>query len=166
MNPVDLMLEVIRENFPPDIWTGQPLAEYRKLGNTNRGEVGEEFIRRYLTSAGIPVGNGNRASPTDVSVHGVRIEVKTASLGKGGTFQFNHVRLDKDYAHLIGLGVCPDRIVFNVWRKGDIAEGGAGKLVRMAEGQSITHKLTKPLASMLPIEELPPWAAQLARREP
>ena len=166
MNPVELMLEVIRENFPPDIWTGRPLAEYRKLGNTNRGEVGEEFIRRYLRSADIEVGNGNRASPTDVSVAGVRIEVKTASLGKGGTFQFNHVRLDKDYAYLICLGVCPDQIVFNVWRKGAIAEGAAGKLVRMAEGQSITHKLTKHLDAMRPIEDLLPWAAQLGGNAP
>ena len=58
---------------------------------------------------------------------------------------------------MLCLGVCPDRIVYNVWRKGALAEGEAGRLVRMAEGQSITFKLTKRLADMLPIEELPEW---------
>lgn len=42
-----------------------------------------------------------------------------------------------------------------MWRKGDIAEGNAGHLVRMAEGQSVTWKLTKKLTDMRPIEELP-----------
>ena len=30
-------------------------------------------------------------------------------------------------------------------------------MVRMAEGQSTTHKITKRLAEMKPIEELPYW---------
>ena len=41
-----------------------------------------------------------------------------------------------------------------MWRKGDVAEGKAGKLVRMAEGQAVTWKLTKQLSTMLPIEHL------------
>lgn len=49
--------------------------------------------------------------------------------------------------------------LFNMWRKGDLAEEKAGRLVRMAEGQSTTHKLTKRRDEMLPIEHL----LQLAR---
>lgn len=154
MNPVELMFQVIRENVPRDIWRGSPLIEYRRLGNTNRGEVGEQFIRRYLLANGIGTGNGNRTSATDMTIGHSRIEVKTASLGAGGTFQFNHIRLDKRYDYLICLGVCPHEIVFNMWRKGDIAEERAGRLVRMAEGQSTTHKLTKRRDEMLPIEHL------------
>ena len=161
MNPVQTLLEVIRENVPPNIWTGATLAEYRTLGNTNRGEVGEQFVRRYLTSAGIAVGNGNRASPTDMTIGGRRVEVKTASLGATGTFQFNHVRLDKQYDYLVCLGICPEEIVFMAWRKGAVAEGRAGRLVRMAEGQSTTHKLTKRLDEMRPIELLISWAGNL-----
>ena len=67
------------------------------LGNTNRGEIGEEFIRRYLRAADIEVGNGGRTARTDLRISDYRIEVKTASLGATGTFQFNHVRLDRDY---------------------------------------------------------------------
>ena len=157
MNPIDLMVQVINEHSPQSIWTGSPLEGYRRLGNTNRGQIGEEFIRQYLIAANIPVGNGSRVTPTDLVIADKRFEVKTASLGANGTFQLNHVRLDRTYNYLLCLGMCPDRIVFLTWRKGVVSEGGAGTLVRMAEGQSTTHKITKKLADMKPIEELPSW---------
>jgi hypothetical protein len=155
MNPVELLVEVIKEHAPEDIWQGSPLLGYRKLGNTNRGAIGEEFIRRYLKEAGIETSKGIRTDATDMLIAGVKFEVKTASLGANRTFQFNHVRLDKAYSYLLCLGICPDKIVFDVWRKGDVAEGNAGHLVRMAEGQSVTYKITKKLSDMKPISELP-----------
>ena len=155
MNPVDLMVEVIREHAPEDIWQESPLIGYRQLGNTNRGEIGEEFIRRYVSSHDIPVSNGGRTSRMDLKIGDRYFEVKTASLGVNGTFQFNHVRLDRDYDYLFCLGICPDQIVFNMWRKGVVAENRAGRLVRMAEGQAVTYKLTKKLTDMKPIETLP-----------
>lgn len=128
------------------------------MENTNRGDIGEEFLNRYLAQSGLSVQKSDaRAGRQDMRVEGQSFEVKTASLGANNTFQFNHVRLDRDYRYLLCLGVCPDRIVYNVWRKGALAEGEAGRLVRMAEGQSITFKLTKRLAEMRPIEELPGW---------
>lgn len=96
MNAVDLLVEVVNEHAPEDIWQGSPLIGYRSLGNTNRGEIGEEFIRRHLRTRGINAGNGGRTSPTDMRIAGHRFEVKTASLGANGSFQFNHVRLDRD----------------------------------------------------------------------
>ena len=47
--------------------------------------------------------------------------------------------------------------MFNAWRKGEVSEGVAGTLVRMAEGQSVTHKLTKRPDDMKSIEDLPDW---------
>lgn len=158
MNPVELLVEIIKEHAPKDIWLASPLLGYRKLGNTNRGEIGEEFVRRYLRAANISVGDGGgrrRTLPTDMEIAGYPFEVKTASLGANGTFQFNHVRLDRKYEHLLCLGICPQEIVFNMWRKGDVAEGKAGSLVRMAEGQAVTSKLTKKLRDMRPIADLP-----------
>jgi hypothetical protein len=155
VNPVELLVEIIKEHVPEDIWQGSPLIGYRSLGNTNRGEIGEEFVRRYLKEAGIPVGNGGRTSATDMQIAGRAFEVKTASLGANGTFQFNHVRLDRNYQYLVCLGICPEEIVFNTWRKGEVAEGTAGRLVRMAEGQAVTFKITKKLSHMRPIADLP-----------
>lgn len=47
-----------------------------------------------------------------------------------------------------------------MWRKGEVSEGAAGTLVRMAEGQSTTHKLTKGVPALRPIEELPDWVRE------
>ena len=159
--PVDLLVEIIREHAPKDIWQDSPLIGYRLLGNTNRGEIGEEFVRRYLAAAGMDVGNGNRASKTDLSIGGRRFEIKTASLGANGTFQFNHVRMDRQYEFLLCLGICPASVVFNVWRKGEVAENKAGTLVRMAEGQAVTYKLTKKLKDMHDVSDMPARLATL-----
>ena len=155
MNPVDLLVTIIREHAPKDIWQDSPLIRYRMLGNTNRGEIGEEFIRRFLDQHEIRVGNGGRTSRTDLRIGNLRFEVKTASLGANGTFQFNHVRLDRQYDYLLCLGICPHQVVFNMWRKGMVAENRAGTLVRMAEGQAVTYKLTKKLDDMQNIADLP-----------
>ena len=125
------------------------------LGNTNRGGIGEEFVKRYLAQHDIDVDSGGRTSRTDLSIGDLRFEVKTASLGASGTFQFNHVRLDRQYDYLLCLGVCPQSVVFNMWRKGMVAENRAGTLVRMAEGQAVTYKLTKRLDDMMEITDLP-----------
>ena len=125
------------------------------LGNTNRGAIGEEFVRRYLAAHDIETGNGGRTSETDIRIDDVRFEIKTASLGANGTFQFNHVRLDRQYDQLLCLGICPDRVVFGMWRKGAVAEGRAGALVRMAEGQAVTYKITKRVAELTKITRLP-----------
>jgi hypothetical protein len=156
IDPIALMVNIIKDHAPENIWLDSLLQGYRGLGNTNRGEIGEEFVRQYLRAAGITVSKkGNRSAITDMLIADHRFEVKTASLGANGTFQFNHVRLDRNYQYLLCLGVCPHTIVFNMWRKGDVAEGNAGRLVRMAEGQAVTWKLTKKLTSMILIEELP-----------
>lgn len=155
MNAVDLLVAIIREHAPEDIWRDSPLVGYRMLGNTNRGAIGEEFIRRFLALNDIEVGNGGRTSRTDLRVAAVRFEVKTASLGANGAFQFNHVRMDRDYDYLLCLGICPNEVVFEMWRKGAVAENRAGTLVRMAEGQAVTYKLTKRLDDMESIAQLP-----------
>lgn len=155
VNPIELLVEIIKEHAPEDIWRESPVAGYRRLGNTNRGEIGEEFVRRYLEESKIKVTRGVRTALTDMKVLKNHLEIKTASLGANGTFQFNHVRLNRKYDYLLCLGICPNDMVFGIWRKGDVAEGRAGTLVRMAEEQSITFKITKKLSEMRPIREMP-----------
>jgi len=53
VNPIRLLVEIIKEHAPEDIWLESPVAGYRRLGNTNRGEIGEEFVRRYLEESKI-----------------------------------------------------------------------------------------------------------------
>lgn len=42
-----------------------------------------------------------------------------------------------------------------------MAENRAGRLVRMAEGQAVTYKLTKKLGDMLDIEDMPERVRQV-----
>lgn len=154
MDAVELLASIIKEHNPEDIWADSPLIRYRMLGNTNRGEIGEEFVRQYLGQASFKIGNGNRTSEIDMVIEGRRTEVKTASLGAKGTFQFNHVRLDRGYDFLLCLGICPERIVFNVWRKDEVNDGATGHLVMMAQDQDVTYKITKKLDDMRPIDEM------------
>lgn len=155
MSPVELLVEIIKEHGEKDIWVDSPIVGYRILGNTNKGEVGEEFVRRYLKAHNIDVTRGSRTALTDAGILKKHLEIKTASLGANKTFQFNHIRHDRKYDYLLCLGLCPNDVVFAIWSKGDVAESKAGTLVRMAEGQSITFKLTKKLSDMRPIDELP-----------
>ena len=104
IDPIDLMVQVIQEHSPESIWKGSRLEGYRRLGNTNRGQIGEDFIRKYLTTADIAVGNGSRVTPTDLLIAGQRFEVKTASLGANGTFQFNHVSPNPPTRSGLGVG--------------------------------------------------------------
>ena len=123
MTAVDLLLEVIRDHSPASKWTNAPLESFRRVENTNRGEIGEDFIRRYLDRNGIETISGSRLRPTDLTIADRRFEVKTASEDKGGNFQFNHIRMDREYDYLLCLGVSPAGIWFNGWRKGGIGVG-------------------------------------------
>lgn len=158
MSAVEILRQVIRENTPRSIWTDAPLESFRRVENTNRGEIGEEFLRRYLARENIPMGRKTgRTSREDMQIAGEIFEVKTASEGANGTFQFNHIRLDRRYKYLLCLGIRPVAVVFGVWSKGDVAEESAGSLVRMAEGQSVTFKLTKKVGDLNGIAGLPEW---------
>lgn len=127
MDPITLMADIIAEHTPASIWTGSPLEGYRRLGNTNRGQIGESFVRRYLTDAGIAASNGSRSTPTDLTIAGARFEIKTASLGERGTFQFNHVRLDRDYQFPLALGRLPRRHRVSGVAKGRLVGRRGGK---------------------------------------
>ena len=155
LSAIDLFLDLIKPHASADKWTGSRLESFRRVHNTTRGEIGEEFIRRYLAQFGIAGTRASRIASEDLTINGMRFEVKTASEDTGGNFQFNHIRHDREYDYLLCLGVYPDRLGFAVWTKGALAEHRAGKLVRMAEGQSVTFKLTKRGSDLLPIEQLP-----------
>ena len=122
INPVELLLEVIREHPSVPKWVDAPLESFRSVQNTNRGEIGEDFIRRYLAHHEIEADrDGSRLRPTDLTIKGQRFEVKTASEDVGGSFQFNHIRLDREYDYLFCLGISPSSIWFNAW------QGGGGR---------------------------------------
>lgn len=99
---------------------------------------------RYCTELGLSVSSeGNRLGDYDIMIKQKKIEVKMATEGTAGLFQFNHIRLDYDYKFIICLGVSPNELLFGLWSKADLATGGAGRLLAMGRSQNSSFKLTK-----------------------
>ena len=131
LNPLDLLLEVIHENTPNSIWTGAPLAPFRVVANTNRGDIGEEFLRRYLERHDIGVVQSiSRIDAADMLIKDKLFEVKTASEDSKHRFQFNHIRLDRKYDYLLCLG--------DPARRASVQRLDQGRSRRGAGGQAST----------------------------
>ena len=90
------------------------------------------------------------------------VEIMQAYAGLGFVVEdlFVLVRQNKPGASRV-VKLRPNEIVFDAWPKGEVAEGRAGTLVRMAEGQSVTFKLTKKPDGMRRVEDLPDWARMI-----
>lgn len=158
---VDMMLDIIMDHREkPNMWDGATLESFRSLHNTTRGEIGEQFVIRYMELNGISARSiGPRSGAYDIDIRGKLFEVKTASEGANHSFQLDHMRLDAECDCLLALAVSPESIRFGAWPKRDVVSGSVGRLVRMAKGQGVTHKVTKRIGDLEPIENLPRWMA-------
>ena len=151
---LQLMLDVISTYRNNAKWLDAPFGAIKVLSNTHIGDVGQDFIRKWCEHLGLTwEGSGSRQSPWDAKIEDVTFEIKTATEDTNGNFQFNHIRHHREYQALLCLGISPDTLLFNAWRKGDIAEGRAGHLVTMDRGSSATFKLTKKRDDMYPLSE-------------
>lgn len=151
---IELMKNVITTYNNNPKWTNAPLGEIKVLTNTHIGKVGQDFIEQWCQAHGINYElPPSTFSPWDIQIESVTFEVKTATEDIHGKFQFNHIRHHRDYQAVIGLGITPDKILFDMWRKGDIVEGRAGKLASMDKGSSATFKLTKKPSELYPITQ-------------
>ncbi|MCY3916310.1 MAG: hypothetical protein OXG49_09910 [Chloroflexi bacterium] len=153
-NAIEVMQSVIASYHNHPKWISAPLSGIKTLSNTHVGSAGQDFVRKWCELNGLTwEGSYSVQSPWDARIEGITFEVKTATEDKSGKFQFNHVRYHRSYQALLCLGVGPDAVLFNAWRKGDVTEGVAGKLASMDKGSSATFKLTKKPSELLPISE-------------
>ncbi|MDE0090766.1 MAG: hypothetical protein OXP12_05375 [Thaumarchaeota archaeon] len=135
-------------------WSDAPLGKIKTLSNGHIGDIGQDFVKKWCDALDLAWKEPDqRQSPWDVKIKGISFEVKTATEDVGGAFQFNHIRHHREYQGLLCLGISPDNVLFNMWRKGDLAEGLAGRLVTMDKGSSATFKLTKKPEGLLPISQ-------------
>ena len=140
---IELMQSVIAgyQNNPK--WINAPLGEIKTLSNTHIGDVGQDFVREWCHRLGLAwESSGSRQSAWDARIEGITFEVKTATEDISGNFQFNHIRHHRQYQAILCLGIAPDAVLFDAWRKGDVAEGKAGRLVTMDRGSSATSSST------------------------
>lgn len=154
-----IMIEAINSNKNDDKWANAPFEGIKLVSNTAVGSVGQTFVRNVCDNLGIEneppkTNTGKEAynSPWDLKIKDVTFEIKTASEDIKGRYQFNHVRLHRQYDAMLCIGISPDNIYFQVWTKADIATGKAGKLTSMEKGGASDFKLSKGKTALLPIE--------------
>lgn len=151
---IELMQEIISGYSNASKWVDAPLGSIKALSNTHIGDIGQDFVEKWCQELGLDcVRYGSRRGPWDAKIEGITFEIKTATEDVNGNFQFNHIRHHRQYQALLCLGIAPDIILFDTWRKGDVSEGHAGRLVTMDMGSSATFKLTKKRDDLHPLSE-------------
>ena len=158
-SPTEILAAVLAAHAPDDRWAMQPFARIKQI-QPKIGDVGQEFVERLCAEIGFacefPVtadGRRTRMSPWDIRIEGKTFEIKTATEGDRGTFQFNHIRYHRDYEALLCIGIAPASIHMGAWTKADVTTGKAGRLVTMERGANASFKLTKRTAQLLDIRE-------------
>ena len=154
-DPNELLLSIAKKHKVASKWIGSKFGHIKYLANTSKGAIGESFILKYCEELEFTVSDeGNRLGSHDILINGKKVEVKTATEDITGSFQFNHLRLDYEYAYVICLGISPNKILFGIWSKADLATGIAGNLVSMGARQNSSFKLTKRCNVLFPIDQL------------
>ena len=154
LNAIRLMKDVIATYSNNPKWLNTPLGDIKTLSNTHVGDVGQDFIKLWCQEHNLACAfPASTQSPWDIRIESVTFEIKTATEDVSGKFQFNHIRHHREYQALICLGISPDEILFDAWRKGDIGEGKAGRLASMDKDSSATFKLTKKPSDLRPITQ-------------
>lgn len=159
---LEIMLSTIVRHGDDVKWVDAPFEAIKRVSNTKVGSVGQDFLEQFALQYGITVvfpvnarGDKAKQSPWDISLNGVRFELKTATEDVGGKFQFNHVRYHREYDGLICLGISPTRMYLGMWTKSEVLTGKAGRLVSMEKNANASFKLTKSPHELQPVETLP-----------
>ena len=164
-DPHQILVQILISHQDNPNWIGQPFERIKRISNTKVGDVGQEFMERYLSILDCHYELPNsRQSPWDIRIMGKTFEIKTASEDVGGAFQFNHIRYHREYDALLCVGISPANIHAGIWSKADVATGAAGKLVTMEKGANASYKLTKRPDQLFPVTDLKQWLDQLIRK--
>ena len=151
---ITVMQDIIALHHNNPKWNNAPLGGVKTLSNTHVGAVGQAFVQEWCNQMGMAWEDSESPQgPWDARIEGVTFEIKTATEDVNSNFQFNHIRHHREYQALLCLGISPDAVLFDAWRKGEVAEGTAGHLVTMDRGSSATFKLTKKRQDLRPIDD-------------
>ncbi|MCK4905280.1 hypothetical protein KAS42_03445 [bacterium] len=162
-DPLKIFRDVAISKIIDKKWAGQPHEAFKHLGNTSKGDTGQEFITQYARELGFTAENFGRTGDKDITIGNKNFEVKLASEDTAGSFQFNHIRLDYRYDFIICLGVTPSKLLFQTYSKADIATNKVGTLVSMGRGQNSSFKLTKKKCDLLDIHNLKDVLSELLK---
>ena len=113
------MKKVLKTFGKQDVWTGKIFSPMRRLQIDSRGHAGELFIKECLETIGYEVQHTNKTDPkhkdwdlvvADEYGEKFRLEIKTATLGKTGSFQHENIDPNRRYEGLVILDITPEEI--------------------------------------------------------
>ncbi len=115
-----LMKEVEKINDSNQLWKKEsPHIKIKHIDIDSRGQVGEQFLLNIFKMHGNynteDIGKGHESY--DIKINEFKIEVKTATQGKTGTFQHEGLTYDEDWDMVAFLDITPDEIYFNLFKK-------------------------------------------------
>ena len=86
-------------------WERSPFAWIKKRPSRQRGAIAERLVAKFLSAKGFSV-DRSPDSEADRVVDGLRVEIKSSTLWKGGNYRFQQFR-DQNYDVAICLGISP-----------------------------------------------------------
>ena len=134
-------------------WIKAHFEHIKYLSATDTGILGEEFIEAACKRLSFSKVEHleKRRGQFDVSINGTTFEVKTASLDKSGSFQFNGIRYDTKYQYLLLFGVAPEALYIKIYPKSELSDI---TLTPMRKGSNSDFKHTLPPSKMCSIQSL------------
>ena len=135
------------EKPDPHGWRGGEFADGRNLQIDSRGDAGEHFVASVLRRMGKKVEHDSGTDPKkkhwDLIADGVKLEVKTATLGMSKpSFQHEGVEKDRGYDGIVFVDIAPDDVYISFMAKRDITWGRPHKR-RYGKHYKIDFRLRK-----------------------
>ena len=140
-------IEYVEENSDPHGWLDGEFSRIRKLQIDSRGDAGEHFVASVLRRMGKKVehdsGTDSKKKHWDLTADGVKLEVKTATLGMSEpSFQHEGVEKDRGYDGIVFVDIAPDDVYISFMAKRDITWGRPHKR-RYGKHYKIDFRLRK-----------------------
>lgn len=150
-----LLLDIARGHMRDDVWVDAPLESVKRLPPTAIGASGEDYAYRLCGETGLSedVRRKRGGEPWDLWIEGRAFEIKTATQGERGRFQFNNIRVRQRYDALLAIAIAPDDVFVQAWTGAGIKRGDAGHLSLMDRDAPNLLKITRQARDLRPVTE-------------
>jgi hypothetical protein len=146
-------------------WKNSKYELVKLASTTQKGNFGEDVTKKAFNSIGIEcvIKNEQRRGDwdTQISMNALNkyFENKLATEDTHGNFQFNGVKLNREYDFLFCLGVSHNQLYFKIISKSELEtkkEWSFGSMTKKNETedkQTLSYKVTIPKSQMIPMDE-------------
>jgi hypothetical protein len=157
-------LDILQKEVEKSLWKNSKYEVIKLVSPTQKGNFGEDVTKKAFESIGIEcvIKKQRRGDwDTQISMNTFKkyFENKLATEDVNGSFQFNGVKLNRQYDFLFCLGVSYNQLYFKIISKLELEtkkEWGFCSMTKKNETedkQSLSYKVTIPKSQMIPMDE-------------